>query len=79
MKEINEGKYKLDEWANDAGKRGTETTFVTNDEFMLDTISSGLNKKKVTGQTTIPVIASQGARDGTEDISAWRKLAGLTK
>jgi len=68
---------KLDEWANDAGKRGTETTFITNDEFMLDTISSGLNKKKVTGQTTIPVIAGQDNRMGNDDLVSWKKLAGL--
>jgi len=72
-------KHKLDEWANNAGQKGTDTVFVTNDEFMIDTITSGLNKRKATGQATIPVIASQGARDGNEDIGAWKKLAGLTK
>lgn len=79
MAESEEDKDKLDEWANNAGQRGTETTFVTDDEFMIDTITSGLNKRKVTGQTTIPVIASQSARDGSEDVSAWKKLAGITK
>ena len=79
MAESEHDKDKLDEWANEAGKRGTDAAFMTDDEFMIDTISSGLNKRKVTGQTTIPVIASQGARDGSEDIGAWKKLAGLTK
>lgn len=79
MTDVDEEKDNLKEWANNAGQRGTETTFVTDEEFMIDTITSGLNKRKATGQTTIPVIASQHARDGNEDINAWKKLAGLTK
>ena len=79
MAESEHDKDKLDEWANEAGQRGTDAAFMTDDEFMIDTISSGLNKRKVTGQTTIPVIASQNARDGSEDVSAWKKLAGITK
>ena len=42
-------------------------------------VPNGTYDIKVTGQTTIPVIASQGARDGSEDVSAWKKLAGITK
>lgn len=70
---------KLDEWANDAGKDGTEQAFMRDIEFMTKVISGGLNKPKVTGQTTIPVIASQDARNGDEDVSAWKKLAGIKK
>jgi len=78
---------KLDEWANDAGKNGTDTTFETDIDFMMNVISGGLNKRKQTGQTTIPVIAHQNARTsshGTTDInessdtvSDWKKLAGI--
>jgi hypothetical protein len=66
---------ELNEWANEAMKRGTEEAFTTGDEFMLDTISSGLNKKKSTGQTTIPVIAGQTDRMGyNESLKSWIKL-----
>ena len=69
---------KLDEWANNAGQKGTDTAFEQDIEFMTKVISGGLNKPKVTGQTTVPVIASQGARDGTpEDLDSWIKLAGV--
>ena len=47
---------------------------------MTDTITSGLNKKKSTGQTTIPVIAGQNDRMGyntNESLQDWRKLAGI--
>lgn len=66
---------ELNEWANEAMKRGTEEAFTTGDEFMLDTISSGLNKKKSTGQTTIPVITGQSDRMGyNESFKNWIKL-----
>lgn len=69
---------KLDEWANNAGQKGTDTAFEQDIEFMTKVISGGLNKPKVTGQTTIPVIAGQDARDGTkEDLNSWIKLAGV--
>jgi hypothetical protein len=55
---------KLDEWANDAGKNGTETSFEQDIDFMTKVISGGLNKQKSTGQTTIPVIAGQEDRMG---------------
>jgi hypothetical protein len=69
---------KLDEWANNAGGKGTDTSFEQDIEFMTKVISGGLNKPKVTGQTTIPVIAGQDARDGEkEDLGSWIKLAGI--
>lgn len=57
-------KEKVDEWANDAGKKGTDTSFEQDIEFMTKVISGGLNKQKSTGQTTIPVIAGQEDRMG---------------
>jgi hypothetical protein len=77
--EVNESE-ELTEWANNAGGKGTDTAFEQDIEFMTKVISGGLNKPKVTGQTTIPVIAHQDARDGTqEDLASWMKLAGLKK
>ena len=55
---------KLDEWANDAGKKGTDTSFEQDIDFMTKVISGGVNKQKSTGQTTIPVIAGQNDRTG---------------
>ena len=79
-KEVDEEKEeKLDEWANEAGKKGTDAAFERDIEFMTKVISGGLNKPKSTGQTTIPVIAGQEARMGDEDVAAWKKLAGLSK
>ena len=70
---------KLDEWANDAGKDGTDQAFERDIDFMTKIISGGLNKPKSTGQTTVPVIAGQDARTGDEDVTAWKRLAGLLK
>ena len=57
---------------------------------MTNIISGGLNKRKQTGQTTIPVVASQlnrtvsiGVTDVnesrmiTESVNDWKKLAGI--
>jgi hypothetical protein len=83
---------KLDEWANDAGpgKSASDTAFETDIDFMMNVISGGLNKRKQTGQTTIPVIASQLGRqvsrnttginesiDSSDAVAQWKKLAGL--
>lgn len=72
------GSEELHEWANKAGKRGTEHAFVQDIEFMTQTIAGGLNKPKSTGQTTVPVIASQTDRqdDSLGDIT---RLAGIKK
>jgi hypothetical protein len=83
-------KDKLDEWANEAGKKGTDASFEADIDFMMNVISGGLNKRKATGQTTIPVVASQLNRTvshGTtgineskmlnESVSDWKKLAGI--
>jgi hypothetical protein len=83
-------KKKIDEWANDAGKNGTDTSFETDIDFMMNVISGGLNKRKSTGQTTIPIIAGQNrttSRNTTDinesveysndAVAQWKKLAGL--
>jgi predicted secreted protein len=59
-------------------------------DFMMNVISGGLNKRKSTGQTTIPVVASQLGRqisrnttsinesvDDSDAVAQWKKLAGL--
>ena len=54
---------------------------------MMNIISGGLNKRKSTGQTTVPVVASQLNRTvshNTTDINEsvvrdWKKLAGIIK
>jgi hypothetical protein len=84
---------KLDEWANDAGpgKSASDTSFETDIDFMMNVISGGLNKRKSTGQTTIPVLASQLGRqvsrnttdinesvgNSSDAVAQWKKLAGL--
>jgi hypothetical protein len=84
---------KLDEWANDAGpgKSVSDTTFETDIDFMMNVISGGLNKRKQTGQTTIPVLSSQLGRQvsrnttdinesvgsSSDAVAQWKKLAGL--
>jgi hypothetical protein len=81
-------KKKIDEWANEAGKNGTDASFETDIDFMTKVISGGLNKQKSTGQTTIPVIAGQKNRMGadglgkpmkesTDLLKDYRKLSGL--
>lgn len=55
---------------------GADDTFEADIKFMQDVISSGLNKQKSTGQTTVPVIAGQEDRMH-ESISDWKKLSGI--
>jgi hypothetical protein len=73
----NKEKDKLDEWANLAGKKGTDAQFEQDIEFMTKVISGGLNKQKSTGQTTTPVIADLGERTNSDAIADWKKLAGI--
>ena len=73
-------KEKVDEsYANSA-----DDTFEADINFMMNIISGGLNKRKSTGQTTIPVVASQLNRtvstdttDINESVTDWKKLAGI--
>jgi hypothetical protein len=83
--EYDDKKEKIDEWANDAGKKGTDASFEQDIDFMTRVISGGLNKPKSTGQTTVPVIAGQTDRMSNpkeavnESVSDWVKLAGIKK
>jgi len=74
---------KITEWANDAGKNGTKTTFEQDIDFMTNIISGGLNKQKSTGQATVPVVASQNDRIGyskiNESINDLKRLSGLNE
>lgn len=76
-----EEEEQVTEWANDAGEKAKDfddESFVTDMDFMTRVISGGLNKPKSTGQTTVPVVASQHDRMVThESIADWKKLAGL--
>jgi hypothetical protein len=71
----------VNEWANDAGdnaKDFDDESFQTDMDFMTKVISGGLNKEKSTGQTTIPVVASQlGRQVAHESVNDWKKLAGI--
>lgn len=71
----------VNEWANDAGEKAKDfddETFKTDLDFMTKVISGGLNKQKSTGQTTIPVVASQlGRQVAHESVGDWKKLAGI--
>jgi hypothetical protein len=81
--EEDEDAEDLTEWANNAGKKGTDASFEADIDFMTKVIAGGLNKPKSTGQTTIPVIAGQESRmhdhQGTvsDSIDDWTKLAGI--
>jgi hypothetical protein len=69
---------KLDEWANEAGKDGTEASFQRDIDFMTKVISGGLNKPKSTGQQTIPVLAQDRKRT-VDHLAEWMKLSGVKK
>jgi len=69
---------ELNEWANEAGKDGTEASFERDIEFMTKVISGGLNKPKSTGQQTIPVLAGDEQRT-VDHVDDWQKLAGIKK
>ncbi len=62
---------------------GADDTFESDIDFMTKVISGGLNKQKSTGQTTIPVVASQLNRTVSESkminesVDDWKKLAGI--
>ncbi len=72
---------QVTEWANDAGEKAKDfddESFDTDIDFITKVISGGLNKRKSTGQTTIPVVSSQHDRMvAHESINDWKKLAGI--
>ena len=63
----------LNEWANDAGKKGTDEAFEQDIEFMTKVISGGLNKQKQ-DQTTLPHTKVKVEGESPDD---WKKLAGI--
>jgi len=73
----------ITEWANDAGKNAKDESFDADMEYMLNAISGGLNGKKSTGQSTIPVVSTQLSRLGNpvsesnDLLSDWKKLSGI--
>jgi len=74
----------VNEWANDAGQsldEFREETFEADIDFMMNVISSGLNKKKSTGQQTVPVLAGDEARtnikEGADPLDEWKALSGI--
>lgn len=77
-KEKKDKKQKVDEWANEAGKDGTEASFQRDIDFMTKVISGGLNKPKSTGQQTVPVLAQDEKRT-VDHVDDWMKLAGIKK
>ena len=62
---------------------GDDDKFETDIDFMTNVISGGLNKRKSTGQTTIPVVSTQLSRLGnpmqesTALLHDWKKLSGI--
>jgi hypothetical protein len=81
--EAEDAEVELNEWANEAGKDGTETSFEQDIDFMTKVISGGLNKQKSTGQSTIPVVSTQLNRLGNpmqesvDLLHDWKKLSGI--
>jgi hypothetical protein len=85
--EYDDKKDKKDKKVDESFANSVDDTFETDIDFMMNVISGGLNKRKSTGQTTIPVVASQLNRtvshntkdinESTDSVSAWRKLAGI--
>lgn len=62
---------------------GDDDGFQADIDFMTNVITGGLNKQKSTGQSTIPVVASQEnrlgnpMRESTDLLSDWKKLSGI--
>ena len=77
-KKPSEEEAALNEWANEAGKDGTEASFQRDIDFMTKVISGGLNKPKSTGQQTIPVLAQDKKRT-VDHLDEWMKLSGVKK
>jgi hypothetical protein len=72
-----------EEQVEESFANSADDTFESDIDFMTKVISGGLNKQKSTGQTTIPVVASQLNRTVSESkminesVSDWKKLAGI--
>jgi hypothetical protein len=84
--EASEEPEEVNEWANDAGEKARDfddESFKTDMDFMTKVISGGLNKQKSTGQSTVPVVATQMSRLGNpmqesvDLLHDWKKLSGI--
>ena len=84
--EASEETTEMNEWANDAGEKARDfddESFKTDMDFMTKVISGGLNKQKSTGQSTVPVVATQMNRLGNpmqesvDLLHDWKKLSGI--
>jgi hypothetical protein len=84
--EASEQPEEVNEWANDAGEKARDfddESFKTDMDFMTKVISGGLNKQKSTGQSTVPVVATQMSRLGNpmqesvDLLHDWKKLSGI--
>jgi hypothetical protein len=77
--EVNAEEEDLDE----SLANGADDTFESDIDFMTNVISGGLNKRKSTGQTTIPVVSTQvnrlgnPMRESTDLLHDWKKLSGI--
>jgi len=83
-----EDEEKVEEGIYESYANSADDTFEADIEFMTNVITGGLNKRKATGETTIPVIAGQKDRMGADGLGSpmkestdllkdFRKLSGL--
>ena len=81
-------KYKKDKKVDESYANSADDTFEADIDFMTNIITGGLNKRKSTGQTTIPVINGQKSRMGVDGLGSpmkestdllkdYMKLSGL--
>jgi hypothetical protein len=72
-----------EEQVEESFANGDDDTFESDIDFMTNVISGGLNKRKATGQTTIPVVSTQvnrlgnPMRESTDLLHDWKKLSGI--
>jgi len=78
-----ESQVDEEEKVEESYANGDDDTFESDIDFMTNVISGGLNKRKSTGQSTIPVVSTQVNRLGspmkesTDLLTDWRKLSGI--
>jgi hypothetical protein len=80
---VDAAQNESDEELEESLANGADDTFESDIDFMTNVISGGLNKRKATGQTTIPVVSTQvnrlgtPMRESTDLLTDWRKLSGI--
>jgi hypothetical protein len=80
---VDAAQNESDEELEESLANGADDTFESDIDFMTNVISGGLNKRKATGQSTIPVVSTQINRLGspmkesTDLLTDWRKLSGI--